>query len=71
MYVHKSQKSILKNKCMTTLESSSKNRLKLNESKHNERQGLDTSDMLVPASIYNIHWKGKSMLNPEMFTLCV
>ena len=37
--------------------------------KHNERQGLATSDMLVPAAIYNIHWKGNSMLNPEIFTL--
>ena len=31
--------------------------------KHNERQGLASSDMLVPASIYNIHWKGNSMLS--------
>ena len=37
--------------------------------KHNERQALATSVMFVPTSIYNIHWKGNSMLNPEMFTL--
>ena len=37
--------------------------------KHNERQGLAMSDMLVPAAIYNIPWKGNSMLNPEIFTL--
>ena len=56
MYVRKSQKSILKNKCMMSLWSGTKKRLKLNASKHNERQGLAMFVMLVPAYIYNTHW---------------